>query len=91
MDIFFIIMAQVLGIILLIPFYRVIVGPTVFDRLLGAAAIGSKTITIVLLIGFMFDRIDMFIDISLGYAILNFVGVIAMAKYFKTSARFCRL
>ncbi|MFP4346897.1 MAG: monovalent cation/H+ antiporter complex subunit F [Thermodesulfobacteriota bacterium] len=91
MDIFFIIIAQVLCIILLIPFYRVIVGPTVFDRLLGATAIGSKILTLVLLIGFMFDRIDMFIDISLGYAILNFVGVIAMAKYFKTSARFCRL
>lgn len=90
MHTFFVAMALALGVILLIPFYRVCMGPTVFDRLLGAAAVGSKTITIVLLIGFMFDRIDMFIDISLGYAILNFVGVIAMAKYFKNPPRECK-
>jgi multicomponent Na+:H+ antiporter subunit F len=90
MHTFFVTIALILGVILLIPFYRVLMGPTVFDRLLGAAAVGSKTITIVLLIGFMFDRIDMFVDISLGYAILNFVGVIAMAKYFKTMPRSCK-
>lgn len=76
-------MALVLVIVLLVPFYRVYLGPTVFDRLLGAAAVGSKTITLILLFGFMFGRLDMFIDIALAYAILNFLGVIAMAKYFK--------
>lgn len=84
MDTFFITIALVLGVALLIPFYRVYKGPTVFDRLLGAAAVGAKTLTIILLFGLMYDRLDMFIDISLGYAILNFVGVIAMAKYFRS-------
>lgn len=87
MDTFFIIIALVLGVALLIPFYRVYKGPTVFDRLLGAAAVGAKTLTIILLFGLMYDRLDMFIDISLGYAILNFVGVIAMAKYFRSRPR----
>jgi multicomponent Na+:H+ antiporter subunit F len=87
MDSFFISVALVLCVALLIPFYRVYKGPTVFDRLLGAAAVGSKTLTLVLLFGLMYDRLDMFIDISLGYAILNFVGVIAMAKYFRSSSR----
>ncbi len=87
MDTFFITIALVLGIALLIPFYRVYKGPTVFDRLLGAAAVGAKTLTIILLFGLMYDRLDMFIDISLGYAILNFVGVIAMAKYFRSRPR----
>ena len=87
MDIFFVSVALALGIALLIPFYRVYKGPTVFDRLLGAAAVGAKTLTIILLFGLMYDRLDMFIDISLGYAILNFVGVIAMAKYFRSTPR----
>jgi multicomponent Na+:H+ antiporter subunit F len=87
MDTFLLVMALALGISLLIPFYRVYKGPTVFDRLLGAAAVGSKTITLVLLFGFIYGRIDMFIDISLGYAILNFIGVIAMAKYFRTTRK----
>ncbi|WP_031385803.1 monovalent cation/H+ antiporter complex subunit F [Desulfonatronum thiodismutans] len=87
MQTFFITIALVLCIALLIPFYRVYKGPTVFDRLLGGAAVGAKILTLILLFGLMFDRLDMFIDISLGYAILNFVGVIAMAKYFRSSAR----
>ncbi|MFP4212970.1 MAG: monovalent cation/H+ antiporter complex subunit F [Desulfohalobiaceae bacterium] len=77
-------MALVLVLVLLVPFYRVYLGPTVFDRLLGAAAVGSKTITLILLFGFIYGRLDMFIDIALAYAILNFLGVIAMAKYFKS-------
>ena len=87
MQTFFISIALVLCIALLIPFYRVYKGPTVFDRLLGGAAVGAKILTLILLFGLMFDRLDMFIDISLGYAILNFVGVIAMAKYFRSSTR----
>ncbi|MFP4629223.1 MAG: monovalent cation/H+ antiporter complex subunit F [Desulfohalobiaceae bacterium] len=79
----FTILALVLAIVLLVPFYRVYRGPTVFDRLLGAAAVGSKTITLILLLGFMYGRLEMFVDIALAYAVLNFVGVIAMAKYFK--------
>lgn len=87
MDTFFIAIALILCIALLIPFYRVYKGPTVFDRLLGATAVGAKTLTLILLFGLMFERLDMFIDLSLGYAILNFIGVIAMAKYFRSSRR----
>ncbi len=83
MNTFFISVALVLCIALLIPFYRVYKGPTVFDRLLGAAAVGAKTLTLILLFGLIFDRVDLFIDISLGYAILNFVGIIAIGKYFR--------
>lgn len=84
MEIFFIGVALILCIALLIPFYRVYKGPTVADRLLGASAVGSKTIALILLFGVMFDRLDMFIDISMGYAILNFIGAIAMGKYFRS-------
>jgi len=57
------------------------------DRMLGAGAIGTKTMVLILLIGYMFDRIDMFIDITLAYAVLNFIGVIAIAKYVERIAR----
>lgn len=69
--------------ILLIPFYRVVRGPTVFDRLLAIGAIGGKTIALICLVGLLFGRLDMFIDIALGYAVLNFMGGIAMAEYFR--------
>jgi multicomponent Na+:H+ antiporter subunit F len=83
MTLFFTVVSSLLAIVLLIPFYRVFKGPTVFDRLLGAAAVGAKTITLLLLIGLIYNRLDMVVDIALAYAILNFVGVIAMSKYFR--------
>jgi multicomponent Na+:H+ antiporter subunit F len=36
---------------------------------------------LILVIGLVFDRLDMFIDITIAYAILNFIGNIAIAKY----------
>ena len=66
-----------------IPFYRLVKGPTVFDRLLSIGAIGGKAIVLILLVGLMFERLSMFVDIALGYAILNFIGGIVMAEYFR--------
>jgi len=78
---FFVILAAALTVIISLPLYRVIAGPTLPDRMLGASAIGTKTMVLILLIGFIFDRVDMFIDITLAYAVLNFIGTIAIAKY----------
>lgn len=71
----------ILAAALVIPFYRVAVGPTVYDRILGSGVIGTKTIVLISLVGFIFDRFDMFVDIVLAYALLNFIGVVAIAKY----------
>ena len=80
----FLYLATALSVIIPVPFYRVLRGPTVFDRLLGAGAIGTKTLVLVCLIGFIYGRIEMFIDIALAYAILNFIGLVAVARYFQT-------
>jgi multicomponent Na+:H+ antiporter subunit F len=61
--------------------YRVLRGPTVFDRVLGLNGISTKSIILLIVIGVYFDRVDMFIDISTGYALLNLVGALAVAKY----------
>lgn len=84
MEDFFLYSAVVLTIIIAIPLVRVVKGPTVFDRILAANAIATKTIVVICLIGFIFGRIDMFIDITLAYAILGFVGSLAIAKYFES-------
>ncbi len=86
MQTFFILVSAALVLVLLLPFYRVLKGPTVFDRLLGAAAVGAKIITLVLLFGEVYGRPEMFVDIALGYAVLNFIGVIAIARYFRTAS-----
>jgi len=63
----------------------VAVGPTVFDRILGVSGFGTKTTVLLLLMGAVYDRVDMFVDISLGYALLSFVGSLAAARYFERS------
>jgi multicomponent Na+:H+ antiporter subunit F len=62
--------------------YRAVFGPTVLDRIIGVNAIGSKTTALLILIGLIYHRVDMFIDIALAYAMLNFIAVLAASKYF---------
>jgi multicomponent Na+:H+ antiporter subunit F len=63
--------------------YRLAVGPTVFDRLLGLNGFGTTTTVVLLLTGVVFDRLEMFVDIGLAYALLSFVGSLAAARYFE--------
>jgi multicomponent Na+:H+ antiporter subunit F len=69
-------------LLMALSLYRGVAGPTVLDRLLGVNAIGSKTVALLLLIGLIYGRLDMFVDIALAYAMLNFVAVLAAARYF---------
>lgn len=85
MDKFFLYYTLVLTVIIFIPLYRVVKGPTIFDRMLGAGAIGTKTMVLILTIGLTYNRFDMFVDITLAYAVLNFIGIIAIAKFLGTA------
>ena len=82
MEAFFITVTVFLVVIIALPLFRVFGGPTVFDRLLAISAMGSKTIGLICFLGISFGRLDMFVDIVLAYAILNFIGGIAVARYF---------
>ena len=72
-----------LSFLMLISLYRGVLGPTVLDRLIGANAIGSKTVVLLILIGLIYGRVDMFVDIALAYAMLNFIAVLAASRYFQ--------
>lgn len=68
--------------VMVMSLYRAIFGPTILDRLIGVNAIGSKTTTLLILIGLLYQRVDMFVDIALAYAMLNFIAVLAASRYF---------
>ena len=72
-----------LCVLMLLTLYRAFFGPTVLDRLVGANAVGSKTVVLLLLIGLIYGRLDMFLDIALAYALLNFLAVLAASRYFQ--------
>ena len=57
-------------------------GPTVFDRILALNAFGTKTVLLIAVIGFLSGRPD-FLDLALVYALMNFIGVIAVLRFSK--------
>ncbi len=78
---FFVGVSIALSLLVFLCLYRAVYGPFITNRIVGAGAIGTKTLIMLLLMGFIYDRADMFVDISLVYALLNFIGTLAAAKY----------
>ncbi|MDY6837076.1 MAG: monovalent cation/H+ antiporter complex subunit F [Thermodesulfobacteriota bacterium] len=78
---FFLILSVGMCVLVLCCLYRATYGPGVLNRAAGISAIGTKTLIILLIMGVIYDRIDMFIDISMVYALLNFIGTVVLAKY----------
>jgi multicomponent Na+:H+ antiporter subunit F len=83
MDNVFLYSGLYLAFLMLISLYRPLFGPTVVDRMIGVNAIGSKTTVLLILIGLIFHRVDMFVDIAMAYALLNFLAVLAASRYFQ--------
>jgi multicomponent Na+:H+ antiporter subunit F len=78
---FFLFVLITLISLMVVYLYRVVRGPSVFDRVLGLNGISTKAIVLLVVIGTVFERVEMFVDISTGYALLNLVGALAIAKF----------
>lgn len=59
---------------------RAFIGPSVYDRILAVNMFGTKTVLFIAVYGFLTDRPE-FMDIALIYALINFVGVIAVLNF----------
>ena len=87
MKTFFLFVLIVLAVLILVYLYRVLRGPTLFDRVLGLNGISTKAIILLVVIGTVYERVDMFVDIATGYALLNVVGALAIAKFLEQRGR----
>lgn len=81
MNAFFLFVLVTITLLIAAYLYRVLRGPTVFDRVLGLNGISTKAIVLLVVIGTVYERVEMFVDISTGYALINLVGSLAIAKY----------
>ena len=61
---------------------RALLGPTVYDRIMAVNAFGTLTVILIAVVGFLTGR-PAFLDISLVYALINFITTIAIMKFFK--------
>jgi multicomponent Na+:H+ antiporter subunit F len=59
---------------------RAAIGPTVFDRVLAANMFGTKTVLLIAVAGFLTGRPE-WLDLAIVYALVNFAGTVAVAKY----------
>jgi len=74
-----------LFIAMVLVLIRLYAGPTLYDRVLSMNSFGTHTVLFIGVLGFLTDRPD-FLDIALLYALINFVGTIAILKYFRYRA-----
>ena len=59
---------------------RALLGPSIYDRLLAANMFGTKTVLLLSVVAFLYGRPD-FLDLALVYALINFIGVIAVLEF----------
>ena len=60
---------------------RAFLGPTLYDRILAANMIGTLTVLMVAVLGFMTGRPE-FLDIALVYVLISFVSTIAVLRVY---------
>ena len=65
---------------IVIVLFRAIKGPTVYDRILVVYVIGTKTVILIALVGFIYER-PHFLDIAIVYALINFIATFAILKF----------
>lgn len=65
---------------MLLALVRATRGPSVYDRILAVNSVGTKTVLFISVIGFFAGRPD-FLDIAMVYALINFIGTIAVMKF----------
>jgi multicomponent Na+:H+ antiporter subunit F len=76
----FLVIGLLIVVTILLCLYRAVVGPGVFNRVAAVNVVGTKTVVLLVIMGYIFER-PLFFDIPLLYAMLNFIGTLVFAKY----------
>lgn len=77
---------SILAVTALLTLYRVIVGPTAWDRLIAVNLISSKVVSIMVASALLFKR-SIYMDVALVYAVIGFVSTVAISKYLEREGR----
>jgi len=71
-------------VVMVLALVRALLGPTVYDRILAVNMFGTKTVLLIAVFGLISGRFD-YIDIALVYALINFISIIAVLRFFEFS------
>lgn len=78
----FLVAVIALLIAMVLALIRLFIGPTLYDRVLAVNVFGTKTVLLIGVVGFLAGRPE-WLDISLLYALINFIGTLAILKFFR--------
>lgn len=67
---------------MLLALLRAFLGPSLYDRILAVNTFGTKTVLLIAVLGYLMGRPD-FLDIALVYALINFIGIIGVLRFFE--------
>jgi len=71
-------------VVMMLALARALLGPTLYDRILAVNMFGTKTVLLIAVLGMLAGRFD-YIDIALVYALINFISIIAVLRFFEYS------
>ena len=74
--------AIALLVVMALAIVRALLGPTIYDRILAVNLFGTKTVLLIAVVGFLFGRPE-FLDIAIVYALINFISVIGVLRFFE--------
>ena len=72
-------------VVMAVALARAFSAPTVYDRVLGVNMFGTKTVLFIAVGGYLMGRPD-FLDIAIVYALINFIGMVAVLRFFEYTA-----
>ena len=78
--------ALLAGLAFLLGLWRFWVGPSAADRVVAFDALTIVAVSGIVLIAYLEDR-AIYLDVALVYALLSFLGVIAVARYLDRGGR----
>jgi len=61
-------------------FIRMIIGPTIADRTVALDCMTIIAISLIVFVAYLTERI-IYLDVAIVYALISFIGVIAIARY----------
>ena len=66
--------------------WRVVIGPTPEDRMIGLSLVASQTLAMLVVVAVR-DHKPAYMDVALVYAVLGFAGILALARHVRGGSR----
>lgn len=77
----------VIAVVTVAGVVRIARGPRVFDRVLGASLVSINGLLLLLVVGFLLERIELFIDLAIAFALLGFLVPLATGRLVRGQSR----